>query len=547
MTNKQRLLLSLPIWAILLGYVLYPMLQAFGMGLAWAGVANFFAGWNAPNVQALISSVWLSLLTVLFGGLLGLSIAYLLFRFDFPMRGVFQKLATMPLALPPLVGVMAFLFLYGESGVLPRLLQQILGTTHVPFAFEGFYAVLLVHIYSFYVYFYLFSTTALNALDGALWEASSDLGASGWTTFRRVILPALRPSLLNASLLVFMLSMASFTAPLLFDGTGRYLTLQIYQYKTAGDLQMAATVSTMLTLICMVFLYFTERFPQTDGKSGSKGVMRALSLKTKGLTKVLLFIFLGGLLLFLILPVAMMLLLSFAEEGSWTVQLLPASYTFTNYTALFTDADVMAPILNSVQMATLATLGNVLFGVTAAWLMTKTAIKGKWLMRLLTALPFAIPGTVIALNLILTFNTPSPLSFGQVWVGTIWMLPIAYFIRHIPLVVRATVSGLQQYDDRLTEASYDAGASTFYTFRRIILPILRPAILAGALLTFITALGEFVSSIMVYVVDNRPISVEIFAQLRQFNIGSAAAYSVFLMLLVALVSWISTSLQKKAV
>ena len=122
---------------------------------------------------------------------------------------------------------------------------------------------------------------------------------------------------------------------------------------------------------------------------------------------------------------------------------------------------------------------------------------------------------------------------GQVLVGTVWILPLAYFVRHVPLVVRATQAALEGVDDRLAEASADLGAGTWTTVRRVVFPLVAPAVAAGGLLTFVTALGEFVASVMLYVYDNRPIGVETFAQLRQFAFGQAAAYSVLLMALVA--------------
>ena len=117
-------------------------------------------------------------------------------------------------------------------------------------------------------------------------------------------------------------------------------------------------------------------------------------------------------------------------------------------------------------------------------------------------------------------------------VGSFWLLPLAYFIRHIPLIVRSTISALESFDDRLIDASQDLGASRVRTFFSIVLPTIAPGILAGTLLTFVTALGEFVSSILLYVFDNRPISVEILSQLRLYDFGAAAAYSVFLMVLI---------------
>ncbi len=533
MPRRTALLLGLPVLLILLAYVLYPSLRTFGMGFIWENYTSFFEGLRSANVRALANSVGISLLSVLGAGVLGTGLAYLFFRYDFPLRQTLMALAALPLALPPLVGVLAFLFLYGESGILPRGLQALLGLHTVPFAFDGMAAVWLVHVYTMYVYFYLFCTAALRSLDRSLLEASADLGASAATTLRRVILPLLRPSLVSASLLVFMVSMASFTAPLLFAGTEPFMTLQIYNYKLNGDLSMSATVSTVLTFICLVFLLLIELGPQRTGTAGKGTAAPPLPVRSgwaRGLA-------LGGaitLLVFLLLPILTVVLISFAQEGSWTYQILPERYTWENYTALFVDPEVLRPILNSLQMAFIATAGNVVFGIAAALYITKSGLPGRAMVRLLAVLPFAIPGTVIAVNLIVAFGQASSLTLGQVLVGSFWMVPLAYFIRHIPLVVRSTVAALESYDDRLTEASSDLGAKYGTTFRRVVLPIIGPGILAGTLLTFVAALGEFVASIMLYVFSNRPISVEILSQLRLYNFGSAAAYSVFLMILIGL-------------
>ncbi len=531
-SKKTAYLLFIPTLAILIGYVVWPFLRTVELGVQDEAWQAFFKDWDAPNVKALYQSVILGLLSVLGAGVLGTGLAWLFYRFDFPMRRWLQAMAALPLALPPLVGVMAFLYLYGPSGMLPRALQVVLGWQEVPFAFEGFTAVWLVHVYTQFVYFYLFVSAALKNMDGSLLEAAADLGAGEVRTFFQVVLPLLRPSMVGAGVLVFMVSMASFTAPLLFDGGGRYLTLQIYNYKTNGERELAAVVSTVLTLLCLLLLVFAEWRPITTTRQTSKGTgSRPKPLLSRWKQFGALF---GAIqiLIFLGLPVLAIVLLSFAEEGSWTTQIFPVAYTLDHYRLLFNDPTFAEPIRNSLQMAAIATAGNVVFGVIASLLMVKSQLPGRSLLRLMTALPFAIPGTVIALNLILRFNAPSAWSFGQVLVGTYAILPLAYFIRHIPLVVRATTAALENYDDRLTEAASDLGAGTWHTFRNVMLPILMPAIVAGTLLSFVTALGEFVSSIMLYIIDNRPISVEILAQLRQFNFGGAAAYSVLLMVLI---------------
>ena len=387
-----------------------------------------------------------------------------------------------------------------------------------------------------YVYFFLFVGAALRQLDRSLLEASADLGATMPTTFRRVILPELRPSLVSAALLVFMISMASFTAPLLFAGTEQFLTLQIYNYKVNGSMALSATVSTLLTLICVGFLFALELSNRTRGRKAVKGIQPPPQQIRSGTTRLVVFAMTLIFGAFVALPVLTVVLVSFAQEGGWTTQVLPSRYTLENYLKLFGSSGVGLPIRNSLVIATVSTLANAVFGMAVAVTLVKTAAPFRNLIRTLAILPFAIPGTVIAINLIITFSEPSPLSFGEILVGSLWIMPLAYFIRNIPIIVRSTTAALENFDDTLVEASADLGARAFYTFRRIVFPAILPGVLAGTLLTFVAAVGEFVSSILLYVYQNRPISVEIWSQLRLYEFGAAAAYSVLLMIIILIAS-----------
>lgn len=533
LSRRAALPLALFVAAVLVAYVVYPSARTFWLGLTGEGLAVFFSRWDSLGMRALWNSVGISVITVVGGGAVGTGLAWALWRYAFPMRRALEAAAALPLALPPLVGVMAFLLLYGETGVLPRALRDGLGLEAVPFALSGRGAVAFVHVYSFYVYTYLFAAASLRGLDGGLLEASADLGASGWTTFRRVVLPALRPALVSSALLVFMLSMASFTAPLLFAGAEPFLTTQIYDAKINGELALAATASTVLTLICLLFLVGIERRAGGLVLGARKGAVRPLAPLRTGAARIAWGAFVAVALVLVMLPVLTVVLLSFADSTGWTTQILPERYTLDHYLRLFSDRQFATPIRNSFVMAALATAANVVFGVAAAVVIVKGKVPGRAWLRALALLPFAIPGTVIALNLIVVFIEPSPLAAGQVLVGSFWILPLAYFIRNVPLVVRAASAGLEGYDDRLSEASADLGASGWTTFRRVVLPAIAPSVAAGTLLTWVAALGEFVASIMLYVYGNRPISVEILSQLRLYEFGAAAAYAVLLMVIVA--------------
>ena len=243
--------------------------------------------------------------------------------------------------------------------------------------------------------------------------------------------------------------------------------------------------------------------------------------------------------LILMLPPLVVLVISFVPEGTWTWQIYPEVFGWENYVKLFSNPKVFQPIANSLKMASLATGFDVLFGVTAAYLLVKTKIRGKMILDMLIMVPWALPGSVIAINLILAFNRQTIFGFNMIWVGTFWILPLAYFVRHLPLVVRNTNAALAQFDSSLEEAARSLGASWNKAFFKVVLPVILPGVMSGVLLAFVAACGEFTSSFMLYIFSNKPISVEMAAQMDQFNLGQACAYGVLQILLIFAVLLIS--------
>jgi iron(III) transport system permease protein len=187
-------------------------------------------------------------------------------------------------------------------------------------------------------------------------------------------------------------------------------------------------------------------------------------------------------------------------------------------------------------MAALSTAANVIVCFVAAYLIVLRRFRGRRLLELLVALPWAIPATAIAIGLASTFNRNEPAALRVLLVGTFWILPLAYFIRGIPLVATAVDGSLRQMDPSLEDAARGLGASWWLAMRRVVLPAARPGLVAGAMLAAITAVGEFVASVVLYTHANRPISMEILAQLRNLSFGTAAAYSVLLILLVLIIT-----------
>jgi iron(III) transport system permease protein len=540
-SSRSVLWLALLVTLLLLWLVLYPNLFVLGDSVSADGrltlepYARFLA--SGSEREALWNSVWISAASVVLSGLVGVPLAFLFTRYQFPGRRLLGGLVALPVLLPPLVGVIAFVFLYGESGFLARLVQLALGLETPPWQLSGAWAILLVHAYTMYVYFFMFASAGLARLDPMYAEAAAALGASRWQTLRGVVLPMLGPALTGAALLVFMTSMGSFSAPYVFGGGFRVLTTQIFASKLNGDLQMAAVETVTLALVSVAFLALLQRYEAARnytgaGKGSAPASARPVGSRAARLGLAALAWSIVG---FLLLPHATVLLVSFVPEGTWTTELFPPEYSAHNYRALFTEPEMLRPVLNSLQMATVATLANVVLALAAAYLLVRRRFRGRGALHALVILPWALPGTVLAIALSTTFSASQPWAGRFVLVGTFAILPLAYFIRNIPLVTRAAMTSYLQFDPVLEEASASLGASWVTTLRRVALPLVLPGLTAGALLAFVTALGEFVASILLYTHRTRPISMAILSELRAFDFGAAAAYGVLLILLMALV------------
>lgn len=537
-----------PLFLILLAYVIYPLFETFIASInvdeqiTWKNYTRFFSLEHTANLEALWTSIYISILSVISCGIVGVAMAFLLERYEFPGRKILSVLALVPMALPPLIGVLSFTFLYGESGIFPRMFKEMFDLAQVPFSLKGFWGVVVVHAFTMYPYFFMTATAAIKGLDPSLEEAAASLGANRFTVWRRVILPMLTPAIVASSLLVFMISMASYTAPLIF-GIDRTMTMQIYLSRTNGDLDMAATQSTILSIVSIAFLLIMRWYQGARNYQNlSKGVsVHRTEIKSKaGRYVTIVLSFIGTIIL--MLPILVLVLISFSVDGTWTVQILPPQYTMSHYIDLFTDSKTWRPIANSLQLSAIASIGIVLFGVAAAYSMVRLKFRGKTLLDVLIMLPWALPGTVVAVNLIAAFSQPNVFSFGQVLIGTFWIIPLAYFVRHLPLVFRSTSATLMQMDPSVEEAARNLGASWWYSFRRVVFPMALGGILAGTLLAFVQCIGEFVASILIFTPRTTPLSVAVFQRMYNFEFGTACAYGVLQIVVIIIVLFISRKL-----
>jgi iron(III) transport system permease protein len=434
------------------------------------------------------------------------------------------------------VGVIAFLFLYGESGFIARALQHALGLARAPWRLQGAGAILLVHAYSMYVYFYLFARAGLARLDQSTLEAAQALGAGRGRVLGRVVLPLLRPALAGAALLTFMTALGSFSAPYIFGGGFRVMTTQIYSTKVNGDVALAMVETLALALIAVAGLVLLRRMQGETllvalGKGTAPRRRDIGRPAVRGLAAAAGWLFTAVLLL----PHLTLLLVSLVPYATWTTEALPPVLSFVNYRRVLSEPERLRPLLNSFWMASVSTAGGVAIALAAGWLVVRRRVAVRRWIESLLELPWALPGTVFAVALATAFGVSKPFALRWVLVGTIVLLPLGYLVRALPVAGRAILAGYRQLDPALEEAAASLGAGRWARLRRVTLPLLAPALAVGASLAFVGALGDFVSSIVLYTYDTRPIAIEIMSSLRLNEIGVAAVFGVVLMVCSAAV------------
>ena len=525
--------------------IVYPLLlvlvDAFRGGDGWT-VRHLSAFATEPaEWLALWRSVWISLASVMLAGAIGVPLAFIFERFEFPGRKLLGGLVALPAVLPPLVGVIAFLFLFGESGFVTRVVGHLLGFAEAPWRLRGAGAILLVHAYSMYVYFYLFTRAGLARVDRSMEEAAQSLGAGRRDVLRRVILPLLRPQLAAAALLTFMTALGSFSAPYVFGGGFRVMTTQIVATKLNGDVGLSMVQTMALAGVAFLGLWLLGRTQRGRPVAViAKGVAPAARVLRGRPARWGAALAGWGLGVALLLPHVTLLLVSLVPLGTWTTELLPPAYTLSNYLALISEPERLRPLVNSLWMAAVATAVAVGLALWAGRLIVQRRARWGRLIEGLTNLPWAVPGTVLAIALATAFSIRAPWVGRWVLVGTAVILPLAYVVRNLPLAAGAIVAGFRQLDPSLDEAAASLGAGRTRTLARVTVPLLRPAILAGGALAFATALGDFVTSVVLYTFETRPISIEILGALRQFDLGVAAAYGVVLMAISAVAMAVGT-------
>ena len=505
--------------ALLALFVLYPVLLILGRSLvaesrlSLEGYREFFGNWRL--FRTLLQSFLVSGLSTVIAVTVGFVLAYAVTRTTVPAKGFISMMALVPLIAPPFVVSLAFIMLLGRNGLLTARWFDLGWNIY------GWPGIVLTQVFSFLPQAYLLLAGVLASVDTALEEAAENLGASRWLTLRKVILAVSRPGLASAFLIVFILCMTDFGNPILIGGRFSVLATEIYNQITGlQDFATASTLSVMLTLPCLA-AYVANQF-WVGGKSyvTLKGGTSTAIRPTPRLAKWGIFAVAFGVALVILVVYGTIVLGSFFRVWGYDWRL-----TLTHYD--FKTVGGGEVIWNSLKMSLAAAVLGAALSVVIAYLVERKRPVGRKALEVASLLPAALPGTVMGIGYLLAFNAP-PL----VMTGGLGILVASVLFLNVSVGVLVGIASLKQVDPAIEEAAASLGASSTFTFFRVMLPLMRTAFVSALVYIFIRGMVTLSAVIFLISPGYNLASVSILNQVEAGRLGAAAALSTLLLAFV---------------
>jgi iron(III) transport system permease protein len=458
------------------------------------------------------------------GVLLSLIFSWWMWRNNWMVDRFMGSFSILPMITPPFVVGFALIFLMGRQGVITK---GVFGLDTD--GFLGTVGVGIAQTLAFTPTAYLVLISVVRGLDAVLEEAAQTLRADRWTLLRTIVWPLLRPGLANAFLLGVIESLADFGNPFVMGGS--FLATEVY---TAVEFspEKAAVLGVVL-LAMSLGVFFLQRwwlgrgsYVTVTGKPSS-GKLSPLPAPLE-----------RGLLLLFTLWVAFTLAVYGSILYGAFVKLWGFNSTFTLEHWVNLQQGSLGVFLHTLQISALSAIPAMLLGFLIAYLVSRQNFVGRGALEAGSLLSFAVPGTVMGIGYILAFNT------GALYLtGTATIIALAFIFRNMPVGIRSSIAALKQIDPSLEEASTTLRAPTAVTLWRIVVPLLRPALLSGLIFAFVRGVTAISQVIFLITPDHKLITSEVLGMVERGQLGEAAALSALLVLTmsaaIGLAYWVS--------
>ncbi|OGP04458.1 MAG: hypothetical protein A2Z91_00625 [Deltaproteobacteria bacterium GWA2_38_16] len=520
---------------LLLYFAAFPLLLLIFKSISPEHIQNYaLIVSKKSNWISLLNTLSLCITTTALTIIIGLPLAWLLYKTDIPQKNLWKSLFSIPYIIPPYVGAIAWLKLLNPtSGSLNLFFMKYLHLNSAPFQIYSLGGAAMVLGFFFYSFIFLACYNALQKMDPSLEEAALMCGSNRWQAFKDITLPLILPALMSGIILVFIATATAFGVPALLMMPQRLfvLTTRIYTdvLNYSGGILKASSLSVILMIFGLTGLWASslflknKRFTTLSGKY-ARG--EPLSLQKWKWPCIIFLIGVWGIMVFL--PLITIVISSFLKIYGEPLSF--SNFSFQKYRyVLFELATTQKSFLNSFLFATLASLISVILGALVAYVKVKTHIKSRHWITFLATLPYATPGTVVAIGLIIAFSG----SHGLNLYNTFWILIVAYSVKYISFAIQNTAAALEQIDSTLEESGRMCGASWLKVFATILVPILKPTLIASFFLIFMPTFCELTMSILLVGPKTETVGTLLF-NLQSYDDPQSAAVLATLIICVIL-------------
>lgn len=526
------------IWILLLLFVLFPLAHLLERAFVDENgltLGPLLESVRDPSHQAAFAnSLILATAVGVWGTALGFLFALTAVRGGLGRRWltVLDAAALLPLVSPPFTTSISIIFSFGPKGFITH---DLLGLANA--SVYGFWSTCFAETLTYFPIAYLTLRPILAAIDPNLEEMALSLGGSRWRIFRTVTLPLAVPGFANAFLLLFAASLADFATPLILAGnafpvlpTQAYLQITgLFDFKGGAVLSLILLLPAAVVFVLQRYWVGRRTYVTVTGKVGQRSRNRTMAPAVAALLCAACFAVAALIAYFYALLLIASLVVAFGANNSFTLH---------HYEVIFTEG--LPAIRDTLIIAAIGMPLGGLYGVLVGYLIARRRFPGRRAMELVAMINYALPGTIVGIGYLIAFNDP-PLAL----TGGALIIVACYVFRYSPTGIRATVALLEQIDRSLEEASASLGAGTRETFRRVTLPLIAPAFFAGLGVVFIRSMTAISATIFLVSISWMLITVRILENMTEMALGPAAAFSVFVIVVVfAVVAGLSAVLAR---
>ncbi|CAH8714900.1 iron ABC transporter permease [Paenibacillus thiaminolyticus] len=531
--NKKRLfsvwnLSSILILAVFLLFILFPLVLVLKKSIFDPHTGELTLSYFSKFFErkfywiTLVNSFKVTLVTTALSVAIGLPIAYVMRKVKIRGSKYLQILIIISYLSPPFIGAYAWIQLLGRNGVITQFINDLF---HVQLnGIYGFPGIVLVMTLQSFPLIYIYISGALQNLDNSLNEAAESLGYSAVQRVFKIIIPLIMPTVLASALLVFMRVIADFGTPMLIGEGFRTMPVLIYTQfmsEVGGDDGFAAALCVLIILLT-ICLFMVQRILARYYSYSMSALKPMVPEQSHGMKNIIAHGAVYFTVLLAILPQCVVIFTSFlATRGG---QVFTSGFSLNSYRDILFNKDTSV-IFNTYLIGIAAILIIVVCGIMISYLTVRKRNALTSTLDTISMFPFIIPGSVLGIAFLFAFSQ-SPLLLS----GTMFIMIMAFAIRRMPYTIRSSTAIISQISPSIEEAAISLGASESKAFTRVIVPMMMPGVIAGAIMSWITVISELSASIILYTSKTQTLTVSVYTEVIRGNYGNASAYSTILTL-----------------